>query len=176
MKKATLVILALAMLLPMAAMAQSSGTLAVTATLQSSIFLTVENSTTGVTLTNAGTAAATMALGNVSAFSGTVPTNVTKALVGSPATAFTLSTKFGVKVVQANAGASTTYSLSGSLASSDANTWTVDGKVLTTTSQVLSTTGTYAAGIVDHPFVLSIPTSEAAGSISNTINLVASAT
>ena len=86
MKKATLVILALAMLLPMAAMAQSSGTLAVTATLQSSIFLTVENSTTGVTLTNAGTAAATMALGNVSAFSGTVPTKLTKALVGSPAT------------------------------------------------------------------------------------------
>jgi hypothetical protein len=39
MKKVMLVILALAMLLPMAAMAQSSsGTLAVTATLQSSIF------------------------------------------------------------------------------------------------------------------------------------------
>lgn len=177
MKKVTLIILALAMLLPMAAMAQatSSGSLAVTATLQSSIYLTLENSTTGIALTNAGTAAATMTLGNVSAYGGTVPTNVTKAVVGSPATSFTLTTKFGVKVVQYNAGASTAYALTAALASTDAkNTWTVDGKTLTASAQAING-GTYAAGIVDHTFVLSIPTNEAAGSISNTINLVATA-
>ena len=175
MKKATLVILALAMLLPMAAMAQSNGTLAVSATLQSSIFLTVENSTTGIALTNPGTAAATMALGNVSAYGGSVPTGVTPALVGSPATAFTLSTKFGVKVVQYNAAASTSYSLNAALASADAvNKWTVDGKDLTASNQAI-TGGTYAAGTTDHTFVLTIPTNEAAGSISNTIKLVAAA-
>jgi hypothetical protein len=116
-----------------------------------------------------------MPLGNVSAYGGTVPTNVAKNVVGSPATSFTLTTKFGVKVVQYNADAHTGYSLTAALASADAkNTWTVDSVGLTASAQAI-TGGTFAAGIVDHTFVLSIPTNEAAGSISNTINLVATA-
>jgi len=175
MKKATLVILALALLLPMAAMAQANGTLAVTATLQSSVYLTLENVSGYIALTNPATPAATMALGNVSAYGGTAPTGVTQALVGSPATAFTLSTTFGVKVVQLNAGASTKFNLTAALQNADAtNTWTVGGVVLTTSAQAVSTGAAYN-GVVSETFVLSIPTSEVAGSISNTIKLVASA-
>ena len=74
MKKATLVILALAMLLPMAAMAQT-GTLAVTATVASSINFVFNTGTNGVTLGGDGTNAATLAFGNVSAY-GSLATNV----------------------------------------------------------------------------------------------------
>jgi hypothetical protein len=176
MKKATLVILALAMLVPMAAMAQttSSGTLAVTATVQSSIYLTLENAPGGIALTNPSTPAATMPLGTVSAYGGTVPTNVAKATVGTPITSFTLTTAFGVKVVQVNTGFAS-YALTAALQTADAvNTWTVDGKVLTTTAQAI-TAGTAFAAIGSHSFVLTIPSTLAAGSISNTINLVATA-
>jgi hypothetical protein len=175
MKKLTLLVLALG-LLPvgtLAAQNTANGTLAITATLQSCIYLTLENATGGIALTNASTPAATMALGNVSAYGGTVPTGVTKALVGTPATAFTLSTAFGVKVAQFNAGAGTGYSLTAALQNADTtNTWTVDTKTLSTTA-VAVTGGTGYGNIVSHAFILSIPTTEAGGSISNTINLIA---
>ena len=51
----------------------ANGTLTVTATVESSIGLTFENDAAGVALTGAGTNAATMALGSVSAY-GTIST------------------------------------------------------------------------------------------------------
>jgi hypothetical protein len=177
MKKAILVVLGLAMLLPMAAMAQTTATLQVSATVQSAIYLTLENVTGGATLGNPSTNAATMNLGTVSAFGTYSVTNVARTLNG-PATAPTaivLTTAFGVKVAQFNAGTSTGYSLNANLSTADSvNTWSVDGKTLTTTSQAI-TGGTAAQynTAVSHPFILTIPVSVAAGSVGNTINLTA---
>jgi hypothetical protein len=178
MKKATLVILALAMLLPMAAMAQatSSGTLTVSATIQNSMYLTLESVAGGIVLGSGGTPAATMAFGTVAAYGGpSLPAGVTKALVASPA-GFKLSTSFGVKVAQYNAATTNGYSLTAALQTSDSNTWAVDGKALTTTAQAI-TAGAQSDynNAAPHSFDLTIPATENAGSISNTITLVATA-
>lgn len=180
MKKATLVVMALALLLPLAAMAQntSNGSLTVSATVQSSIYLTVEQPNTGnvAALTGTGTNAATLAFGTVSAYGGTTPSGVTEALVGSGSstTAFTLSTAFGIKVTEFNAGSSVGYTLTAELGSADAhNTWTVDGSALNNTTPTTISGGTGYGSIVNHSFVLQVPVTLAAGSISNTVNFVA---
>ena len=184
MKKATLVILALAMLVPVAAMAQTtgSGTLAVTATVQSSIYLTLESASGGATLGGTGTPNAALALGTVSAF-GTAPAGTTQVLVpvaSTAPTAFTISTPIGIKVVMFNASTSGAYTLTAALATADTqgNTWTLDNKALSTTAVSING-GTAGPTAASHNFALTILTSLSSGSagtlVSNTINLVATA-
>src|SRR6185503_9401150 len=89
------------LMLPAFAAAQdtSSGTLTVTATVESSIGLTFENDAAGVALTGAGTNAATMSLGAISAYNTVSTPGVTRTVAASN---FTVSSPFGVKVVKAN--------------------------------------------------------------------------
>ncbi len=184
MKKAILVVLGLAMLLPVAAMAQgtSSGSLAITANVMSSIYLTLENATGGATLTGASTPTASLALGNVSAF-GTAPAGTTLATVpvsSNAPTAFTISTPIGVKVVMFNATTSGAYTLTAALKNADTqgNTWTLDTKALSTTAVAING-GTAGTTVQSHTFVLQIPTTLTSGTtgttVSNQINLVATA-
>jgi hypothetical protein len=149
----------------------SSGTLTVTATVVGSIAMTFENDGAGVALTGAGTNAATLALGTVSAY-GTIGTvGVTRTVAAAD---FTVSSPFGVKVVKTNS-ASANYQLEAALASADAtNTWTMNAIVLTTSNQTLGAAYAYG-GNVAHTVYLTVPFSASAGAVSKVINVLATA-
>ena len=78
----------------------ASGTVAVTATVGSSVSLTFVSDPAGITLGGTGTSAATVAFGSVQAYGGVVPANVTKTVNG--VINWTLSTPFDVVVQVAN--------------------------------------------------------------------------
>jgi hypothetical protein len=161
------------MALPQLATATSAtGTVAVTATIVSSMSLTFSTDASGITLGGSGTSAATIAFGSVQAFGGSVPSGVTRTVNGS--TNWKLSTPFDVAVLIANQ-TSANYTLTAQLQSSDAvNTWQLNSTTITSASAAtLTSTGTY--GTTVYTLNLTIPFSEAAGAISNTINFVATA-
>jgi hypothetical protein len=166
------VLLGALLFVPQLAMAQdtSAGALTVTATVDSSIKLTFENDAAGVSLTGAGTNAATLAFGNVSAFETISTSGVTRSVNGN--TDFTVSSPFGVKVIQANS-ASADYTLQAALGSADAtNTWKINSTTLTTASQTLGSAYGYGTAAA-HTVYLTVPQSAAASSISKTVNFTA---
>ncbi len=161
------------LVMPVLATAQTaSGTLAVTATVQSSISMLFNSNAGGVTLGNAGTNAATMNLGNISAY-GALSAGVGRS-VG--ATNFTVSSPFNLVVQQAN-GSSANYSLTAQLASADAvNTWALSGTAVSNASaQSLTGTGAYGLPGTAYTLQLTVPLASAGGAISNTINFAATA-
>ena len=93
----------------------SSGTLTVTATVQSSISLTFITDTNGVALTGSGTNVATLNFGNVSQYI-SPPSKVTQTIA---ATTFTVSTPFDVSVVKSNL-MSANYTLTAEVQTADA--------------------------------------------------------
>jgi hypothetical protein len=153
-----------------AAQGTASGSLTVTATVDSSIGLTFENDAAGVALTGAGSNTATMALGTISAY-GTLATGVTRTLSASD---FTVSSPFGVKVIKANTSSSS-YTLAASLGSADAtNTWKVNAVTLSTSSQSLGSSFSYGSA-VPHTVSLTVPFTAATGGISKVLNFTATA-
>jgi hypothetical protein len=105
-------------------------------------------------------------------YGGTVPFNVTKTVAG--AASFTLATPFDVRVDLANS-ASATYVLSVLLAAADpANTWFIGATDISAsgTASVLTSAGAYATAV---PYTLrvTVPASEAAGLITNSIAFTA---
>jgi hypothetical protein len=176
MKKVTLLtIFAALMMSSSAAVAQTtaSGTLTVTATVTGSINLVFNSDGSGLTLSSgAGTNAATLAFGNVSAF-GAIPAGIVRSTTAST---FTVSSAVDVLVTKTNS-ASANYSLTAQLGAADAvNTWSVGGVAVTNGSAApITATGTYAANS-NFPVAITIPFTTASGTlISNTINYVATA-
>ena len=165
-------ILAAALAMPVLSAAQSaSGTLAVSATVQSSISMVFNTDTNGVTLGNAGTNAATLSFGTISAY-GTPAANVTQSVGAS---SFTVSTPFDVLVSMANS-TSANYTLKAQLNAADAvNSWALNTKPITNASQqTLTSTGSYGSASA-YTLALTVPFSSSAPSISNTINFAATA-
>jgi hypothetical protein len=176
MKKVSIVtIFAALMMISSAAVAQTtaSGTLTVSATVNGSIQLVFNSDAAGVALSSgAGTNAATLAFGNVSAF-GTVAAGVARTTTASN---FTVSSAVDVQVSKTNS-ASANYTLKAQLGTADAtNTWSVGGVAVTSAAQsTLTATGTYAANS-NFPVAITVPFTSASGTtISNTINYVATA-
>jgi hypothetical protein len=176
MKKISIVtIFAALMMISSAAVAQTtaSGTLTVSATVNGSIQLVFNSDAAGVALSSgAGTNAATLAFGNVSAF-GTVAAGVTRTTTASN---FTVSSAVDVQVSKTNS-ASANYTLKAQLGAADAtNTWSVGGVAVTSAAQsTLTATGTYAANS-NFPVAITVPFTSASGTtIANTINYVATA-
>ncbi|HWX53252.1 MAG TPA: hypothetical protein VN176_01540 [Verrucomicrobiae bacterium] len=175
MKKLNLLIVVAAMMLmASSAFAQTAtGTLTVTATVNSSINLVFNNDAAGVPLSSgAGTNTATLAFGNVSAF-GAIAAGITRS---TTATTFTVSTPVDVLVSKANS-ASANYTLKAQLGAADAvNTWQVGGTTVTNAAQAtITATGAYAANVAE-AIALTIPYATAnATAISNTINFTATA-
>jgi hypothetical protein len=175
MKKAMLLtIFAALMMISSAAIAQTAtGTLTVTATVNSSINLVFNNDAAGVPLSSgAGTNTATLAFGNVSAF-GAIAANITRT---TTAANFTISTPVDVMVSKANA-ASANYTLKAQLGAADAtNTWQVGGTTVTSAAQAtITATGAYAANVPE-AIAITVPNATASGTaISNTINYAATA-
>lgn len=151
------------------AQAIATGTLTVTATIESSISLTFETDASGVSLTGAGTSAATLAFGTVSAYGTIATANVIRAVGGSD---FTVSSPFGVKIVKANSS-SANYTLQAALGSADAtNTWTVNTTALTTSNQTLGSSFSYGSA-VPHTMKLTVPFTASAGAVSKSVNFTA---
>jgi len=178
MKKLVLMTIAAAMIMMISSMAvaqagnTASGTLTVTATVTSSINLVFNSDAAGVPLSSgAGTNAATLAFGNVSAF-GPVAGNVTRSVV--PGTSFTVSTPVDVLVTKSNS-TSANYTLKAQLGAADAtNTWQVAGNTITNASATtISATGTYGSNAAE-AIAITVPFTTASGTaISNTINFTA---
>jgi S-formylglutathione hydrolase FrmB len=176
MRKSTIVTILAVLALSGAAMAQAgntaSGTLTVTATVNSSINLVFNSDAAGVPLSSgAGTNAATLAFGNVAAF-GAIGANITRTVVAG--TSFTVSTPVDVLVTKANSS-SANYTLKAQLGAADAtNTWAVAGNTITSAAaSTITATGTYGSN-ASESIAITIPFTEASGTaISNTINFTA---
>jgi hypothetical protein len=159
-----------------AALAQAgntaSGTLTVTATVNSSITLVFNSDAAGVPLSSgAGTNAATLAFGNISAF-GAVAAGVTRTVVAG--TSFTVSTPVDVLVSKANSS-SANYTLKAQLGVADAtDTWQVAGNTINNAAATtITTTGTYGSNAPE-AIAITVPFATASGTaISNTINFAA---
>jgi hypothetical protein len=148
--------------------ATASGTLTVTADLESSVNLTIE-SAGGVT-SGTGTAAATSALGTLSKF-GSAPTGFTLARGASN---WTLSSTVGVKVDKANL-TSTDYTLTAQLGSAPASgiTWKLNGSTLSdSAATTLTSTGTYGS-TGSYSWDIVVADSAAAAAIDNAIDFTA---
>jgi hypothetical protein len=178
MKKLTYVVLVCALFCVMAPAllaegATASGTLNIGATVDPSISLTFENDASGVALSSGeGTNAATLEFGNIKAFGYTAPGGVT-ATTG--ATAFSVSTPVGVKVVQAN-GESLSYSLTAELNTADTtNDWEVSGVPVSSSSAASITNEATYGTAHQHTIKVTVPFSNITGVISNSINFVATA-
>lgn len=168
-----MVVLGAVLMFPALAAAQdtATGALTVTATVDSSIAMTFENDAAGVALTGAGTSAATMALGTISAYETIATPGVTRTV---SATDFTVSSLFGVRVVRANS-TSANYTLAAALGSADAtNTWRINAVTLTTTDQNLGTAYGYGSAVA-HTMYLTVPVTASSGAVSRVINFTATA-
>ncbi|HLW53091.1 MAG TPA: hypothetical protein VKW06_09630 [Candidatus Angelobacter sp.] len=178
MRKLTLIAIATVMFAMVSSMAvaqagnTASGTLTVTATVNSSINLVFNSDAAGVALSSgAGTNAATLAFGNVSAF-GAIAAGITRTVVAG--TSFTVSTPVDVLVTKSNS-TSANYTLKAQLGAADAtNTWGVAGNTVTSASAAtITATGTYGSNAAE-AVAITIPFTTASGSvISNTINFTA---
>lgn len=178
MKKLILLTITTAMIMMMSSMAMAqagntaSGTLTVTATVNSSINLVFNSDPAGVTLSSgAGTNAATLAFGNVSAF-GAIGANITRTVIAG--TSFTVSTPVDVLVSKANSS-SANYTLKAQLGTADAtDTWQVAGNTITNAAATtITATGTYGSNAAE-AIGITIPNATASGTvISNTINFTA---
>ncbi len=150
----------------------ASATMAVTITVASSVSFVLQTDASGLTLTNSGTSAVTAAFGTMSAYGGSVPTGVTRT-VNAP-TNWKISTPFDAVIQVANQ-TSSNYTLTAQLQTSDStNTWQI-GTTTVTSGSAATVTSTGAYGTTSYTFNLTIPFSEAAGAISNTVNFVATA-
>lgn len=175
MKKVVLLtIFAALLMISTGAVAQTAtGTLTVTATVNGSIQLVFNSDGSGVALSSgAGTNAATLAFGNVSAF-GALAAGIVRS---TAANNFTVSSAVDVNVTAVNS-ASANYKLTAQLGSADAvNTWSVGGVGVTNGSAAqITATGTYGSN-VNFPVAITIPFTTPSGTaISNTINYSATA-
>lgn len=174
MKKVTLIAIAAAVMMfsSLASAQTANGALTVTATVTGSINLVFNSDAAGVALTGAGSNAATLAFGNVSAF-GALGGGITRSATASD---FTVSSPFDVLVTKTNS-ASANYTLKAQLNAADAvNSWQVGGVAVTNAAQsTVTATGAYGSNV---PFslALTIPFASASGtSISNVVNFTATA-
>ena len=141
---------------------------------QLTLVIQFESDPAGISLSGSGTASASMGLGAVRAFGGTVPSGIT---LTQGTSSFTLSTKIDVNVHKGSADVldllSTSYTLMAQLQSADAqNTWKWNSVTLSPTSATITSSGVYGS-TPSYSFSLAVPFSAPAGSISNSINFTA---
>ena len=145
----------------------------VSGTVAGSINLTFITDGSGMTVTGTGSPTASLPFGTVSMYGGTVPSGVTRTLTSN--TSFTLSTPFDVHVDVANS-ASSTYTLAATLNTADAtNVWVLGALDISAGSLVTPTiVGAYGTA-TPYTLHLTVPASETAGLITNSINFLATA-
>jgi predicted secreted protein len=151
-----------------ASASESSGSLTVTGTVESSISLTIESA--GGTTSGTGTAGATSALGSIAKYS-SAPTGFTLARGASD---WTLSSTVGVKVDKANL-TSTDYTLVAQLGAAPASgiVWKLNGSTLSdSAATTLTSTGTYGS-TGNYSWDIVVADSAAAAAMDNAISFTA---
>ena len=140
----------------------------------SSLTLTFNSDANGIALGGSGTSAATINFGSVQAYGGTVPPGVSKSINGT--TSWTLSTPIDVLVTKTGCGNCASYTMTAQLQISDpTNTWRFGSVTVTSASPVtITATGSFGSS-TPYTFSLTIPFSEPAGIVSNTLNIVVTA-
>jgi hypothetical protein len=143
------------------------------ASAQVTLVMQINSDPSGIALSGSGTSSTSMLFGTVRAFGGTVPSGVTK-IVG--ASTWSLNTLLDVRITKGILDTlSTSYTLTAKLLAADAlNVWRFNSVVLSTASGTITSTGVYSSNPA-YSFSLTIPFSEAAGAISNTVQLTATA-
>lgn len=173
MKKLIVILAVAAMMTSFAAAQTATGQLTVTATVNGSISLVFNSDAAGVALSSgAGTNAATLNFGTVSAF-GAIPATITRSTTASD---FTVSTPVDVLVSKANV-TSANYTLTTQLNAADAvNTWAANGATFTNAAAGTATaTGAYGSN-VPVTLAITIPFTTASGTtISNIVDFTATA-
>lgn len=153
----------------------ANGTLTVNATVTGSLQLVFNNDNAGVSLTSgAGTSAATLDFGSVSAFGNLSSPKITRNVNGT--TSFTVSTPVDVQVTKSNS-ASANYTLTAQLGSADAtNTWAVGNTTVTNAAAAtITAAGAYGSNTAE-AIAITVPFTTASGTaISNTISFTATA-
>lgn len=153
-----------------ASAASSGGTLTVSATVDSSINLTIQAA--GGTTGGTGTGSVSSALGSISKY-GSAPTGFT---LTRGASNWTLTSSVNVQVEKANL-TSTDYTLVAQLGSAPASgvTWKLNGSTLSDSAPTtITSTGAYGLnGMQPYPWVIVVADSAAAAAIDNTINFTA---
>lgn len=176
--KSKIVVLAIILMLCAAgASAQSaSGTLAVSATITGSINMTFVSDGSGVALGGSGTNSASLNFGsNVSAYGTFTGLGTTIARTYPDGSHFMIATPFDVKVVVANSS-SPSCKLLAQLSNADAtNAWSVSGTTVTSTAAATINTAQSYGSAVPYQMQLTIPLTEAATTVSNTMNFTATA-
>jgi hypothetical protein len=138
---------------------------------QISLAMFISTDASGLTLTGSGTSNVTMSIGTIQAYGGTVPTGVTRS-VNSP-TNWTVATPFDVGVLGLGIIVPS-YTLTAQLQHSDAvNSWKINSLDISSGSITTITTSAIYNLNFAYTFSLTIPFSESAGAISNTITLTA---
>ena len=174
MKKLTLIAIAAAVMMfsSLASAQSATGTLSVTATVNGSINMVFNSDASGVALTGAGTNAATLAFGNVSAY-GALGGGISRSVAAS---SFTVSSPFDVLVSTSNS-TSANYALKAQLNAADAtNSWQVGGVAVTNAAQSTITAAGAYGNNVPFSLALTIPFATASGTnISNAVNFTATA-
>ena len=138
---------------------------------QGSVNLTFLTDASGMAVTGTTTSTASLPMGTVSMYGGTLPANVTRTINGA-ALSFNLSTPFHILVNISNS-ASTTYTLAAMLTAPDSvNVWTLGPTNISSgASFAMTSTGAYATAL---PYTLKLTVPAAAtGVISNTIGFTA---
>ncbi len=147
----------------------ASATMGVSITVSGSVSFVLQSDASGFGLTNSGTPTVTATLGTMSAYGGTVPAGITRTINGLT---WKIGTPFDVVVLVSNL-VTANYTLTAQLQNLDLlNIWDINSIVLTSVvPSVLTVTGVY--GSTPMTFHLTIPFSEIAGPVSNTISFVA---
>lgn len=150
-----------------------SGTMGVTATVVGTINLTFITDAAGMPVTGTGTAAASMPFGNVQMFGGATVAGLTQTVNG--VASFTIATPIDIRADLSNS-ASPNFTLAATLLTPDAvNVWTLGA--VNISSGAVTTIAAAAAYATNTPYVLAltIPATETAGLITNTIDFTATA-
>ena len=123
----------------------ATGTINATLTNKNAIALVFASDPAGVTLGAAGSSAATLNFGNISAFG---PLSAGVSRVSVTAANFTVRTVFDIQVIEGGL-TSTSYTLSAQLASAlpTGFSFKVDGVTLVTTASTIQTNGTYNVNV-----------------------------
>lgn len=140
----------------------------------SSLTLTFNSDPSGIALGGSGTSAATINFGNVRAFGGAVPPGVAESVNGT--TSWTLSTPIDVLVTKTGCGVCASYTMTAELQTFDpTNTWKFGSVVVTSASLATVTVAGAFGSSTPYTLSLTIPFSEPAGTVNNTLDIIVTA-
>ncbi len=132
------------------------------------IDLTFQSVAGSVSISGAGTGAATLNFGTVSAFE-PVGVGVTRT---STATNYTIATQFGVRVTKGALVFSPNYTLRARLTVVQPLTWKVEGVTMSTSFTTIATSQPYTTPL-PHALAFIVPLSSAAGAVNTNIEVMA---